>query len=361
MRITNDMPGTGGVLLANPEDFVVEETLPYQPQGDGGHLFLHIQKQGVDTLEAAKRITSAIGLLDRKQNALPVDIGIAGLKDKYSIAKQWLSIPWSEQHFPELSNVNAQLYPEVQILRVVRHPHKLRRGHVLTNHFSIFIRKAQPQAWQRAANIVEQLKKIGVPNRYGPQRFGRFGDNAERAKLILKGDKRRPRDKRLWSLLASALQAEIFNQVLAQRLLTGLLLTPLLGDRMVKHATGGQFLVDDPQAEQKRIDALEISPMGPIFGKKTPNVKEQAAKFEQDILDQLDTPVHLLSKLGPGSRRALRFPLDPQAQVLPTEEEDSFKVSFSLPAGSYATVVLDEIIKPEGWFQRTDTFDSQTI
>jgi tRNA pseudouridine13 synthase len=114
---------------------------------------------------------------------------------------------------------------------------------------------------------------------------------------------------------------------------------------MVKHATGGQFLVEDAVLEQPRVDGLEISPTGPMVGKKTPPTSGVAAEMEADALAAAGLDRETARRLGPGGRRPLRHPLDPAARVAPAGPA-AYRVHVTLPAGAYATVLLDELVKP---------------
>lgn len=339
IRLTADLPGSGGELRADPEDFVVRESIPYAPEGSGAHAFLRIEKRGVDTLEAARRILRV--LEDQSSPRLPPEMGMAGLKDRHAVAEQWISLPWAADR--ELPPAGS-LAEGVELLEATRHRHKLRKGHVAANRFEITIRAVPEGGFERARATLEALQERGVPYRFGPQRFGRDGDNAEQARAILSGRARAPRDRRLASLLMSALQSEVFNRVLDLRLERGLFERAIEGDRMTKHATGGQFWVDDPDAETARVRALEISPLARLPGRKLAPLRGLAAELEAEALSAsgLDEPT--LGRLGVGVFRALRHPL-PHASI-EALGPDSFRVELELPSGAYATVVLDELLKP---------------
>ncbi|MEM7679086.1 MAG: tRNA pseudouridine(13) synthase TruD, partial [Myxococcota bacterium] len=77
-RLTPHLPGCGGILLPNPEDFVVDERLPYPLSGEGPHLYVHIEKRGADTLTVVRRLAEHAGV---RQD----EVGVAGLKDRWSV------------------------------------------------------------------------------------------------------------------------------------------------------------------------------------------------------------------------------------------------------------------------------------
>src|SRR5262249_34032446 len=68
------------------DDFAVDEELPYAPSGAGDHVFVRIEKRGTTTVDAARALARALGVRDR-------DIGIAGMKDRHAVTRQWLSLP----------------------------------------------------------------------------------------------------------------------------------------------------------------------------------------------------------------------------------------------------------------------------
>lgn len=344
LRLTGALPGSGGVLRRDPEDFCVAETLPYALSGEGEHLFVRVRKRGLDTLLAARRLAETWQVIEHGAR-LPEEAGMAGLKDRHAVAEQWLSYPWPlARPLPDLGPAAEG----IEVLEVARHRHKLRKGHVAANRFEIVIREAPGGGLERARETLSQLRLRGLPNRFGAQRFGMAGDNAERALEVLLGRAKRPRDRRVWSLLCSALQSEAFNRVLDARIEDGSFGRALDGDRMVKHDSGGQFVVDDPDAEQVRMDALEISPTAPLPGKKTPKSARAAAELEARVIGALGIDDEVWRRVGMGARRPLRIPLGEEDRIEPGPDAESFVLHVTLPSGSYATAVLDELVKPTG-------------
>src|SRR5512144_2123205 len=107
--LTADIPGTGGVIKETPEDFLVEEVPLYLPCGEGEHTYAVIEKRGITTLEAVRRIARALGVADR-------DIGYAGMKDAFGVTRQTVSIPRVP---PE--QVAALAQPGMTVLSVALH------------------------------------------------------------------------------------------------------------------------------------------------------------------------------------------------------------------------------------------------
>ena len=169
--LTSALPGIGGVLRTVPEDFIVDEIGAYSPSGAGDHVFVRIEKRGLTTAQAVQRIARALGVNER-------DVGVAGMKDRHAVTRQWLSLP--PPVTPE--QATALALEDVRVLEAVRHGHKLRTGHVRANRFVLRVRGVGPEvgdAEARAKAILDVLARPpGAPNFYGEQRFGREGDNA---------------------------------------------------------------------------------------------------------------------------------------------------------------------------------------
>jgi tRNA pseudouridine13 synthase len=124
----------------------------------------------------------------------------------------------------------------------------------------------------------------------------------------------------------------------------GLLARALPGDAMKKLDSGGVFTCADPAADQPRVDRFEISPAGPMFGHALPPLAGEAGEREARILAQDGVSAADLARGGgetEGTRRAARIPV-----AVDLEEVDGgYRASFDLPRGSYATVVMGELVK----------------
>ena len=331
--LTADVPGCGGSFKATPEDFEVEEIPAYEPNGlpDGEHGYLWIEKRGRSTPEVAKLIARHVGLGER-------DVSWAGLKDKHAVTRQWLSLPWKA-----IAKLEGFTVPGLTVLKTSRHRNKLKSGHLRDNRFTLVVRGVTDAGAAKAA--FEQLVLRGVPNAFGAQRFGARGDNAERGKqILLAGGRHRDRFER--KLFLSAYQSSLFNQVLGLRLSRGLFATVLHGDVLKKQETGGEFLCDEPQVDQPRADAFEVSPTGPMFGPEMRSPTHDALALEAEVLTADGVTSETFKAGGDetrGTRRLLRVRLGEPAFEA---SGDVVRLQFGLPSGSYATVVLRELIKP---------------
>ncbi len=236
--------------------------------------------------------------------------------------------------------------PGVTVLRAARHPHKLRTGQLRGNRFRLRLRGLDEHAGDALRRGLAELQAEGMPNRYGAQRFGRDGRNAEQGRELLLGRRRsRGREGRF---LISALQAAVFNEVLAARPLP--LARLECGDIAVRHVSGGLFEVEEPAREQPRADAFEISPTGPIPGARSqlaggePGRRERAALDHWGLAPEVFTKPPRGLKLR-GARRALR--VRPEDVTL-EREDDAWRLGFGLPAGSFATVLVEELADRSG-------------
>ena len=273
--------------------------------------------------------------LKRKFKIKDVDTGVAGWKDKRAVTRQWVSIP--AESFDE--QVLSQL-KDIKVLEYKNHDTKLRTGKLKGNKFTIVIRDVNSDAINSAKNTLSLLSEHGLPNFYGEQRFGIDKKNAEKGKELLLNPKIRmqPRMKRM---LISSYASYLFNSYLEKRIQKGIMTKLIFGDVAKKHDTGGVFIVDDYEKENKRAEKFEISPTGPIFGKKMTVPKDDAKKMEDELLKKEKLERDDFNSQT-GTRRFLRIPL---SDVKIENMEKSIKLNFFLPRGSYATVLLGEIMK----------------
>lgn len=317
-------------IRTRPEDFVVEELPLFPPIGEGTHTHLWIEKRLRTTDEVAHDLARAAGVPPR-------EVGYAGRKDRDAVTRQWFSVPELD---PETAR-GLEL-PDARVLEVVRHAHRLRVGQLRGNHFRLRVREVDGEAAEHAAQRLAELRRRGLPNRFGRQRFGRDGGNVARGAALLRGG-RLHGDRRQALLMVSALQSAVFNQVLDERADTYDRL--LEGDVAVSHATGLCFLVRDPERERDRLASFEVSATGPIFGTKMQRPRGAAAALEDAAMARFDLPPASALEVPRGlrlhgGRRALRIRLD---DVRSAWAGGVLELEFTLPAGSYATVLVAEL------------------
>ena len=332
--LSNHLPGTGGKLRGKLEDFQVEELPLYVPQGSGSHAYARVEKRGLTTRDLILALL-AEGLQEK-------EIGVAGLKDKYAVTNQWLSVP--QRHAAALKALDK--LEGARVLETSRHKNKLGIGHLKGNRFKLRVRETEPGAVQKAKVILEYLKKLGVPNYFGPQRFGRFGTNAVDGYKLIQGEKV-PGGHRLKRFFVSALQSLVFNRLLAKRIELGLFDDVVLGDWAKKVDTGGVFKVE-AEVESERAKRFEISATLPLYGKKVRVSEMRAGELEIQALDYYN--LRWTNFTGRrGDRRLSRLSL---GEVDLQPKDNGYSISFDLQKGAFATSILREIMKTEVDAQR---------
>jgi tRNA pseudouridine13 synthase len=329
-----------GRYKTTPEDFAVDEIPAYLPSGQGDHVWLFVEKRGLSTFDLLQQLADG---LERDER----EFGIAGLKDAQAVSRQWVSIEHAD---PERCR---QLAGERFTVReVTRHGNKLRLGHLRGNRFVITLRGCRDGDLERAQQNLVDLERRGVPNYFGEQRFGKRGANLPKGLEVLRGNARQfaaRMPRRVFGLVLSAVQSEVFNRVVAARIQRlGELLT---GDLAWKHENGSVFAVADAAREQIRADRLEVSPTGPMPGPEMLAPTGDALAIELQALQALDLDPRAFGglpfRLCRGERRPLRVPLEaPSAQRV----DAGVQVAFTLAKGSYATSVLRELLVDTIWF-----------
>ncbi len=334
--ITPDLPGVGGQLKAEPAHFVVDELPLYEASGSGAHLYVSLTRAGWTTRRVADALADLFGVSRR-------DVGFAGLKDRNARCTQTFSLPGLVPE--DAARIEPALPFKVNWAR--QHSNKLKVGHLLGNRFSITVTDlavSAEEALGRSQAIATAVAQRGVPNFFGPQRFGWEGGNVTKGRAALLGQGPR-RDPWLAKLLVSAYQSHLFNRYLAGRIEAGLFGQVIEGDVCKKADTGGMFDVQDPAAEQPRYDRGEITFTGPIYGKKMWAAKGQAGALEASVLTEAGLSDEDLRRARvDGTRRPARLWL-PAIDL--AVDAQGLQVAFVLPKGAYATVVLREFVKSE--------------
>ena len=322
-------------MRVSPEDFQVEEILGYDADGAGEHLLLWVEKRGANTDWVARELAKFAGVP-------PVAVGYAGMKDRNAVARQTFSVQLAGRPDPDWSTFP---HPEVKVLAAVRHSRKLKRGALRGNRFVLVLREVHGDR-VKAEEVLQQMATRGVPNYFGEQRFGRQGGNVAQARAMF-GGRRVDRNQR--SMLLSAARSQIFNEALAARVERNQWDTALEGE--VWSLTGsrswfGPEPFDDMLAE--RLARGDIHPSGPLWGQGEPPTQVEAGALEREIgAANHDLVAGLTAARMDQERRPLRLMLgDLRWRWL---DDTMLELSFGLPAGAYATVVMRELalVSPE--------------
>ena len=349
---------------AKPEDFVVNERLEVDFTGEGEHLWLHIKKSGINTAYLAKLLSEWADIPLR-------DVGYSGLKDRLALTTQWFSLRLPKKQKPDsdFAPVDIKEHETVKIIAEHWHNKKLNRGTHNANQFVITLRDiefAKDQTLGDKSSVEQHLQtisKTGVPNYFGPQRFG-FGGNNIREALNLfarplkstssakKKNKRKSAVRKQNSMELSAARSLIFNQILAARVQDGSWNTGLNGDVFNLNGSGSIFASEHmDETLQARVASGDIHPTAVMWGAGNDKVAGDAAELENTVVQQ-DA---LLAALATGleqrevkaQRRALRLPVEDLSWRWADEQdgEQTLVLSFTLTTGSFATSVLASVVE----------------
>lgn len=306
--------GASATLKLLNEDFIVTE-LPLQlPSGAGEHLWLDVEKNGANTVFVAQQLAAAAGVNEW-------DLGYAGLKDRYAITRQWFSIYLpTRKEGGETPDLTQLQHPEFKVLSQSRHVKKLRPGDLQGNRFRIVLRELSGDRDAVEANL-KAVASQGVPNYFGAQRFGHEGGNVEQGRAMLAREIR-VRNPKKKGIYLSAVRSFVFNEVLALRIRQGL---------------WGKTLPGDVLDEAGR-------PTGPLWGRGRVSTSDEAQALENGVAAQHALLCDGMEHAGlDQERRALVA--SPQDMSWEWPQHDQLVLTFSLPAGAYATTVLNEILR----------------
>ncbi|NPA72441.1 MAG: tRNA pseudouridine(13) synthase TruD [Gammaproteobacteria bacterium] len=344
-----------------PEDFVVEEQIAFALSGAGEHLWCWVEKRGENTDWVLQQLAKWAGVS-------PSKIGVAGQKDRHAVTRQWFSIQLPGLINPDMAEFKV---PNVTILKVIRHQRKLQTGGLSGNRFTVTLRNITPDSDElnEVEGLQNRLKKIqaeGVPNYFGEQRFGIHGRNIKQGQKLLAGEL--PKVKRNQkSMYLSAIRSWMFNMLLNERIKQGCWNRFIPGDVLQLEGSNKWFVDDQSDGLSERVMAQDIHPTGALYGKGALPTTRVAHALEETVSEGFSSWIAGLVAYGVDQdRRALRLlPKDLEWEwVMDSSEytaalEEAFaklgiadwaekpvlKLSFSLRSGSYATMLMRELIK----------------
>lgn len=321
-------PLAHGTLRTEPEDFFIEEELGFAPSGSGQHVLLRVRKRDSNTQWVARELARACG-------CRPLDVGYAGLKDRRAVAIQWFSVPHSPVTVEAWTTVKGEGF---EVIEAHSHSRKLPRGALAGNRFCVRILGVEVDEGALNARIAD-IATRGVPNYFGPQRFGRNGANLSR----LADDPRtlRPPER---GFVLSAARSLVFNSVVAERVRDGSWAHLEVGDVANLDARGSVFPVDSLDQELlDRSRRLEIHPSGPLWGRGALSSRGRIHTLEADVAARLPQACALTEQVGmEQERRALRLAV---RNLTWQREAAGIVIAFHLTRGSFATTVLREILE----------------
>lgn len=322
-----------GTIRTVPDDFKVTELNDIELSGAGEHLWLYIQKMGCNTDWVANQLSN-VCQVPRRQ------VGYAGLKDRHAVTQQWFSVQLSK--VSEIDKIQSALPDDVSILHSNKHSRKIKTGQLDANQFEVIIKNITGDKQQIEKNINNVIEN-GVPNYFGPQRFGHNMGNIQKAQDWFAGTYK-AKTKNLKSLLISTARSHIFNTIIGQRINNNTWNIPIEGDILQLNKSHSWFHTKDATQEEinKRLKEFDIHLTAAMWGEDDVQSTEQCAELEKSIAKKFPIYQQGFEKFRlKQDRRAMRIcPIDLDFLWI----DNNLKLSFKLLPGSYATGVLREIL-----------------
>ena len=333
-----------------PEDFRVTEDLGFSPTGEGQHQMVRIEKREMNSDQVATKIAKFMGLKRR-------DVGVAGLKDRAAITQQWFSVDLMGKAPPDWSELECETEygGYLKVVKAELHNRKIRTGALRGNWFKLILRNIEYSSdlngsVEKLEQRLEQIKREGVPNYFGEQRFGRGGSNVAKALQIF-DKKYKPRGRHERGLLLSSVRSEIFNHILSHRVASETWNRALVGEVYSLDKSKAYFHQEEIDSEvERRLREHDIHPSAPLWGDGELESSAAARELEESVVQGIERFADMQHGLAGArmehGRRSLRLiPEDMSWRMLDgVDSASNLELSFWLPAGAYATVVLRELI-----------------
>lgn len=356
LAYVNGLPPLTAGIKKSPHDFMVDEQLSFSLEGEGTHDYLLIRKVQLNTEDVVSR-------LSKHAQVKPVAIGYAGLKDKNAITSQWFSVNLAGKKQPDWQLMNDD---QLQVIEVQKHSRKLKRGAIKSNRFQLTLRNFEG-ARDDLEHRINRIRQHGVPNYFGEQRFGRSDANLRKAAKLFAGEIN-VKNHHQRGLYLSAARSYLFNQVLSKRVAEGTWSTVLAGEACILDGSNSFFVPEgvvtasieepvdgadvapcpdtSPETLMQRLEHWDIHPSGPLWGAGELPTLAAVNAMEEQVASTFSSLSDGLVRAGlKQQRRSLRM----QVHALQWEMTGSdVFLTFDLASGSYATVVLREIVQGTG-------------
>ena len=324
-------PQQAGRLKAEFADFIVREELGYPLAGEGEFVAVKVRKTNANTLFVGEQLAKFVGISAK-------NMSYAGLKDRHAVTEQWFCLHLAGKETPDFSAFECE---GVEILEVTRHNRKIRTGALEGNYFELLLRDVEET--DELKQRLNQLQAVGFPNYFTEQRFGRDGHNLIQALRWAKGEIQ-VKDRKKRSFYLSAARSEVFNLVVSERLKQGVANRVLPNDIVQLSGSHSWFVADEKEdldVLQLRLEQGDLQLTAPLIGETA----QPACSLENDIVQQHQDIVNLMKqeRLKPARRPLLMKPKDFNWQF----EETGLRLKFYLPAGSYATALVRELVNIE--------------
>ncbi|MCL4117232.1 UNVERIFIED_CONTAM: hypothetical protein GTU68_009323 [Idotea baltica] len=332
-RLFGDIALGSAIFKAGPEDFQVEEILGFEPSGEGEHCFLWVEKTDRNSNDVAGEIADRLKIRKRL-------VSHCGLKDKQAVTRQWFSVHLPGQNSPAKETLEGE---GIRILKITRNTRKLHRGSHDGNRFIIRLREVNGDP-DEIGTRWKKITETGVPNYFGPQRFGRNGNNLPQAREFLSGHVE-VRDRMLRGILISAARSALFNAVVAERVVQQNWNVPLDGEVFGFAENRSLVLPGNLRGDETaRVAKSELNLTAPLWGDGEIQSVGAVKELEQGVIGNFEDLSRGLAKLGlQQERRVIR--LIPQNPDLVWENGNQLLLSFDLPKGTYATTILRELLE----------------
>ncbi len=361
-----------------PEDFIVEEIFEKQRHENrkekGFYVWFTLKKKNWDTFSFLKTLSRALGVSIKR-------FGYAGVKDRKAITYQKISV-WNVP-IEKLKKVKIK---DIQMTDFQIKDERINIGDLKGNKFTVTIRDIDRNHMDRIKKNIEALKKEGFVNLFGGQRFGSkrmvthlVGREIVKGNLkqavwlyLTKSTKEEPRKTRRFRFMLKE------GQDLKQALKTcpkGLRIEKAILNHLISHPNdyAGALRKVPKKLRKMFVHAYQAYLWNKIAGLLAESVRPRtnikipmvgfgtdlkkytfADAIEKTLKEELISPNDFLVKRMPelasegDERDFLVFPKD-LSYIFERDElnEDKMKcvLKFKLPKGSYATVLLDEVIK----------------
>ncbi len=309
------------VIKHIPEDFIVEEIPSVIARDEGNYRYVVLKKRDYTT-------EKAIDVIAQKMHISPKSIGFCGNKDRKAITKQLIS-------FPSTDALPTNLPEEITLEHYGYGKDRLRLGQLVNNTFTITVRNLDK---------IPEIVSRPILNLFGPQRFsennvtiGRLLSKHDYANALVKLKEQRHHETELADERLLANKNDIVGALRAYRKLTLLFYVHAYQSWLWNQAA--QKLRDSSREQ------LSIPGFGSDFDTEEEKMYGELFETEKIVLrDFVHKSFPEINSEG-GMRRLFIVPENLTVDGVGDDEHFSEKkkctIRFSLPPGSYATVVVD--------------------
>ena len=333
LAIAHGGPKVNAQIKARPEDFRVLENLQVVPSGAGEHYWLHISKTKRSTDQVAKELAKFTKVSHR-------DVGYSGIKDFFAITDQWFSVWMPGAESPDWNSFDL---PGVRINKITQHARKIKRGTHKSNFFEVQISGIDGTA-DAILQTVELIKEQGVPNYFGPQRFGNNADNMNQVMTFFNSGKR-SKNRNLHGLLLSSARSWIFNKIVSARVEQGSWQSLLANEPACLAGSNSMFISENAEDEIERLLSMDIHPSAPMWGRNSERLMLDSKTVHDWELEVIANEQKLCHGLERAGLEYQRRPIRSHVRNLSAKRNDRGVVlSFELQRGQFATSVLRELV-----------------